>query len=77
MPLGVNVGVVQHRVTVAADMAVPIGLALHQHAVDAVGAGRDLRERGDAEIVQHAVHGSDVERVEHRSRRHRQAAGPA
>ena len=53
MALGIDVGVVEHGMTVAANMAATVGFAFHQHRGDAGGVPRgDLRCCRYAEIGQ-------------------------
>src|SRR3546814_3314929 len=60
MPLGVDIGVVQHGMALAAHGAAPVGFAFHQHAMDARGiAGRQLRRGGEPEIAEHGGNRSE------------------
>src|SRR5262245_44274455 len=75
--LRVDVGIVEHGMPVAADLAAPIRLAFHQYAGDAAGiCGRNLGRSGDAEIGQNIHDTANVERVGHRPMRDAQSPAP-
>src|SRR5579863_8397954 len=77
MPLRVDVGVVEHGVTMAAHVAAAIGFAFDQHTGDAAKVRfGNLRVSRNAEIVERTDDAADIERVAHRPVRNREPPSP-
>src|SRR4051794_3687326 len=75
--LRIDVGVVQHRVALAADDAMAVRLAFDEHGAETRKVTcADLRVCFDAKIAKHRNHSTDVERIHHRTVRDHEITRP-